>query len=111
MPGGRVLGMRRLRGGLGSLMHVLRIETSAGDRSSVVLRRYVHGWRKSTSEHASFEYQVLQLLATVDVPAPRGLVLDAEGETFGTPTMVLSYLPGRSFFAPRNLERWTDELA
>jgi aminoglycoside phosphotransferase (APT) family kinase protein len=110
-PGGRLLWTRRLRGGLGSAMNVMRIEAMPGKRSSVVLRRYVPGWRKSTPERARFEFDVLGLVESAGIPAPRRLLLDAEGYYFGTPAMVLSYLPGRSFFAPPDISRWTDELA
>jgi len=92
-------------------MNVMRIETSAGARCSVVLRRYVPGWRNSTPERASFEFDVLGLVESAGIPSPRRLLLDAEGHYFDTPAMVLSYLPGRSFFSPAHLSRWTDGLA
>jgi hypothetical protein len=76
-PGGRLIRTRRLRGGLGSQMNVLRIEDNAGHRSSVVLRRYVPGWRKSTPEGATYEFRVLALVDSAGIPAPRRLLLDA----------------------------------
>src|SRR5205814_7445040 len=92
-------------------MNVLRFETAVGPRRSVVVRRYVPGWRKSTAEQATFEFDVLGLVESAGIPSPRRLLLDAEGHYFDTPAMVLSYLPGRSFFAPADLSRWTDGLA
>ena len=110
-PGGRLISRRRLRGGLGSQMDVLRIEAADRVRQTVVLRRYVSGWERSSSADARHEYAVIELLEKANVPAPRRLLLDAEGRFFDMPAMVLSYLPGRSFFVPRNVRLWTDELA
>jgi aminoglycoside phosphotransferase (APT) family kinase protein len=109
--GGRLLWRRRLRGGLGSKMDVLRVEDQPGARRSLVLRRYVPGWRNSTPERASREYRILGLVESAGVPAPRRVLLDAEGRFFGTPAMVLSYVPGRSFFNPADVARWTGGLA
>src|SRR6476646_7666309 len=92
-PGGRLLWRRRLRGGLGSRMDVLRLEGVDGQRRTVELRRYVPGWRKSTPERATYEFKVLELVGDAGIPAPRGLLLDAGGSHFGAPAMVLSYLP------------------
>jgi hypothetical protein len=39
-PGARLTRTERLRGGLGSYMHALSIETAAAQRFRVVLRRY-----------------------------------------------------------------------
>jgi aminoglycoside phosphotransferase (APT) family kinase protein len=92
-------------------MHVLRVQDLAGTRRSLVLRRYVPGWRNSTPERASREYRVLGLVESAGIPAPRRVVLDAEGRFFGTPALVLTYVPGRSFFTPADLARWTGGLA
>jgi aminoglycoside phosphotransferase (APT) family kinase protein len=119
LPGGRLLRARRFRGGLGSLMHLLTIETSSGKRISAVLRRYLVEWPNSTPEAAATEFRLLQVLQTAGIPAPKPLLLDANGRYFAAPTLVLSYVPGRSFMAPASrpeassqvLERWTDEMA
>ena len=110
-PGARPLSLRRLRCGLGAHMHRLRFETASGERRTVVLRRYVNEWRESTPEHARYEFEVLKLLAKAGIPAPQPLLLDAEGTYFGCPAMVLSYVPGRSFFYHPDEASWVDGLA
>ncbi|HLF77390.1 MAG TPA: phosphotransferase [Dehalococcoidia bacterium] len=110
-PGGRLVRVRRLRGGLGARMHVLNLETASGRRERLVLRRYIAGWRFSDAAAANKEFRVLQLAASAHIPAPKPVWLDAEARFFTTPCMVLSYLPGRSFHVPRNIHEWVSELA
>jgi aminoglycoside phosphotransferase (APT) family kinase protein len=38
-------------------------------------------------------------------------LLDAEGELFGVPAIVLTYLPGAPLYLPRNVASWTAQLA
>lgn len=110
-PAGHLVWKRRLRGGLGTRMDRLRIQDAAGRQQSVVLRRYVLGRSNSTAEYATTEFRILDFVHTAGIAAPRALALDADGVAFGTPAMVLSYLPGRSFFLPLDVIRWTDRLA
>jgi len=110
-PGGRLVRGRRLRGGLGCRMDVLGIERPDGSRWKVSLRRFVREHRFSTPEHVTQEFDVLRLVETAGVPAPRPVFLDARGEYFGVPVMVMTYLPGRPLFATRNIGTWTDVLA
>jgi aminoglycoside phosphotransferase (APT) family kinase protein len=111
-PGATLVRKRRLRGGLGADMHVVNIETAGGARSRFVLRRYRPGEHdNSTPEHAEREYRTLGLLEAASVPAPKPLVLDAEGRFFGVPALALSYLPGRSFPTRVDAARLTHGLA
>jgi aminoglycoside phosphotransferase (APT) family kinase protein len=92
-------------------MHVLDIETAAGERFKVSLRRFVNAHRFSAPEHVALEYRILHLLQEAGVAAPRPLHLDREGQLFGMPAIVLSYLAGRPVVSPRNERRWLDGLA
>jgi aminoglycoside phosphotransferase (APT) family kinase protein len=110
-PGATPVSLRRLKGGLGAIMHVLRYETPSRERRTVVLRRYRTEWSDSTPEYARYEFGVLKLLADAGIPASKPLLLDAEGTYLGVPTMVLSYIPGRSFFYHPDEASWTAGLA
>ena len=110
-PGGRVIRTRRLHGGLGARMQVVNIERVDGTRFKVSLRRFVRDHHTSLPEHVAHEYRILQLVEKAEIPAPRPLLLDAEGRFFGVPAMVLTYLPGRPLYAPRNVTSWADQLA
>jgi len=110
-PGATPVSLRRLRGGLGANMHLLRYEMPSGERRNAVLRRYISEWTDSTADDARYEFRVLGLLGTAGIAAPRPLLLDADGTYFGRPAMVLSYIPGRSFFYPHDDAAWVDGLA
>jgi len=57
------------------------------------------------------EFEILRLVESAGIPAPRPILLDATGEFCGVPAMVMSYLPGRPPFPTKNIARWTDGLA
>ena len=110
-PGGRLVRARRLRGGLGARMQVLDIERPDGARLKVALRRFHRAHRSSTPEHVAHEHRILQLVEEARIPAPRPLLLDAEGRLFGVPAIVLTYLPGTPLYAPRDVTSWAGQLA
>ncbi len=110
-PGGRLVRTRRLRGGVGARMDVLDIERRDGTRFKVALRRFPRDNRSSRPEHVAHEYNVLQLVEKAEIPAPRPLLLDAEGGLLGVPAIVLTYLSGAPIYMPRNVALWTEQLA
>lgn len=102
---------RRLRGGVGARMDVLDIARADGTSRKVALRRFQRDNRSSQPEHVAHEYAVLQLVERAQLPAPRPLLLDAQGELFGVPAIALTYLPGAPVYLPRDLTSWVAELA
>jgi aminoglycoside phosphotransferase (APT) family kinase protein len=110
-PGGRLVRAGRLAGGLSARMHVLDIEQANGSRRKVTLRLTIPEYNETPPEDAEREYEVLHVLESAGVPAPRPIFLDSEGEFFGTPAIVLSYLPGRPIFPTTNLGPWLEGLA
>ena len=110
-PGGRLLRTERLRGGLGCRMDRLRIERADGARFDVSLRRFYRRDRFQDPDRAPTEFEVLQLLEQADISAPRALLLDAAGDLFDCPAMVISFLPGAPLLVPENAQVWTEDLA
>ncbi|MEX2246631.1 MAG: phosphotransferase [Dehalococcoidia bacterium] len=92
-------------------MDALDIERADGTRWKVSLRRFVREHRFSTPDHVAHEFDILRLAEAAGIPAPRPLLLDAKGELFGVPALVLSYISGRPLFASKNVGPWTDSLA
>jgi aminoglycoside phosphotransferase (APT) family kinase protein len=110
LPGGRVVSVRRLRGGLDAAVHAVRVAFRDGARTSVVLRRKGPESRHSTAVQTAREFRTLALLQEAGVPAPRPILLDAEGRYFGVPAMLMSY-DGRPILAPLNAPAWLADLA
>ena len=104
------MGVRRLRGGLGALTHVLTLKAPDGSRERVVLRR--HFVRESLNpERAEREFRILKLVNDAGIPSAKPLHLDTTGAYFGAPALLLSYLPGRSLYEARDEGAWTEQLA
>src|SRR5262249_40933684 len=100
--GTRVVGARALDGGTSSAVHLL---TLAGDPGRAVLRRYVLDWVAEEPWIPPNEARVLRALAsTPEIPAPRLLAADPDGSLTGTPTIVMSALPGEVVWDPADRE-------
>jgi aminoglycoside phosphotransferase (APT) family kinase protein len=77
----------------------------------VVVRRYGDHDLPSKPSPSEREFKVLEVLARAAFPAPRPLLVDAEGGPFGTPTVVMTRLPGRPSMAPRDLTGYLRQMA
>jgi aminoglycoside phosphotransferase (APT) family kinase protein len=109
-PGSRVTGVRRLRGGLDAAMHTFTLAGPEGPRR-LVLRRFRQWGREPAAEIAGRTYRTLDALAALDVAAPRPVWLDAAGEWFGTPALVMTREPGRAWMNPTDLTPWLEQFA
>jgi aminoglycoside phosphotransferase (APT) family kinase protein len=110
-PDGQVTRVRPLRGGISSSVHLVHLEDTVGERHAVVVRRYGEYWQRVDPAACAREFQLLEVLARSSFPAPRPLLLDAEGGPFGAPTVVMTRLPGRPLLAPRDLASYLRQLA
>jgi aminoglycoside phosphotransferase (APT) family kinase protein len=110
-PGGRVSRVRPLRGGISSSVHLVQLTTDAGVRQAVVVRRYGEYWQRTDPAACEREFRLLGVLAQSGFPAPRPLLLDAEGGPFGAPTVIMSRLPGRPSLSPRDRDGYLRQMA
>jgi aminoglycoside phosphotransferase (APT) family kinase protein len=93
-------------------VHRLWLETRSGVVREVVLRRYVLDWVQDEPWAPGNEALALRLLEPeATVPAPRLLAADLDGEATGTPTILMSALPGRVEWQPDDMETWLRRLA
>jgi len=112
--GATVITVRACKGGSSSAIHLVRVARSADDGPpfTVVLRRYViPALNEEEPDIAEREAHVLQLLERTETPAPRLLAADVTGERVGTPTILMSRLPGRLDWSPDDLGTWLRRLA
>ena len=65
-----------------------RAQLSLVDRTAWLNRPHARAHRFSTPDHVAHEYRILQLVEEAGIPAPRPLLLDAEGRLFDVPAMV-----------------------
>ena len=85
-----------LHGGVATSTHLLATPTR-----EVVIKRFI-----GDADSARSEWRRLQVAARSAVPTPAPIALDADGDWFGMPALVMARLPGRVVYPPQ-----IDELA
>jgi aminoglycoside phosphotransferase (APT) family kinase protein len=107
----RVVGLKRLTGGLTSIVHRLTVERN-GRREEYVLRWWVPDseWKQWIARAVPLETAVLTKLEASGIPAPRviGSTTDA---ALGGPAVLMTRVPGRVHLIPRDRERWLRQMA
>jgi len=101
-PQARVMSVRRLTGGIDASTHLVRVEPGG----AVVLKR---SWTTDPASLAG-EFERLGWAAPARVPTPVPIRLDAAGDWFGRPAMVMGAVAGRAVFHGE-VGPWVDELA
>ena len=77
-----------------------------------MLRRYVRPEvNDEEPDLAQREAQVLLYVEHMDVPTPRLLGVDPTGDEAGVPALLMTRLPGRVDWWPKDIERWLRRLA
>ncbi|MFI8523981.1 phosphotransferase family protein [Promicromonospora sukumoe] len=108
--GGRVVGHRRLTGGVNSAVHRLTVERH-GTRISVVLRQYPAG---SIALRTALEQEIANLgvVAGSGLPVPTILAADVDGAaTRGAPSLLMTRLPGHVHLDPAERRPWIETIA
>ena len=110
-PRARVVGWRRLTGGITSSVHRLTVEHN-GRRGLFVLRRWV-----PDAGHADYgvgavasETAALTALERSDVPAPR-LIGSTTDAAHAGPAVLMTRVPGHVHLMPGDRERWLQQMA
>src|SRR4051812_7857707 len=106
--GSRVVGYRRLTGGVCSAVHRLTVEWR-GKRTFVVLRQYPGG----LGLQASLEKEIANLgvVAGRGLPAPGVLAADFAGVlTGGAPSLLMTRLGGRVALNPADPRSWLTRI-
>ena len=103
---------RPLRGGLSSAVHALAVALPGGGVERAVLRRYVRPEVVAEEpDIAEREARILRFFEPVDLPTPRLVAVDPAGAETGTPTLLMSLLPGRVDWSPSDMGIWLRRLA
>ena len=108
-PGSRIVGHRRLTGGVSSAVHRLTVERR-GVRTVVVLRQYPGGL--GLRESLANEITNLEVVAGSGLPVPRVLAADVAGaSTGGAPSLLMTRLPGHVHLSPADPRSWLTRIA
>ncbi len=102
-----VKSMKRLYGGVSSLIH--EVET---ENRNFVLRQFDNEeWLHEEPDLVSHESSSLQIAFNGDLPAPLLLAADETGEKSGMPSILMSKIEGKVVLEPEDFLVWTDGLA
>ncbi len=110
-PGAKVTSLRRLTGGVTSAMHAISVLDANGRHHRCVLRRWVDRLADEGPSLVLREARILEALGQTDVPAPRLLGLDPNGDECEDPALLMSYLDGHVELTPRDPGDWVSQIA
>ena len=107
----RVVGLKRLTGGLTSIVHRLTIEQN-GHREEYVLRWWLPGseWAQWIARAVPLETAVLTKLEASGIPSPR-VIGSSTDAALGGPAVLMTRVPGKVHLMPRDREQWLRQMA
>jgi aminoglycoside phosphotransferase (APT) family kinase protein len=103
--------IRPLSGGVSASMTLISLADSGGGVQKWIVRQASEPTLASRPAVSTMEFSLLSTLFEQGVPVPRPLFVDEDGEWFGSPTLVLEYLPGEMDFAPDSQPLRAQEVA
>ena len=109
-PGATVTSTRRLTGGVTSAMHAVSVVDPKGRHQRCVLRRWVNDHANDGPELVRREARILDSLERTDIPAPRLLSTDPDGNECDDSALLMSYLVGHVELTPRNPSDWLRQI-
>lgn len=95
-PGAEVTHVRLLPGGLGSVLH--RVDLAGAPAEAVVLRQLLREFGDD-ADTVRREVEVHAACAAAGVPVPGVHWSDPDGDRFGRPALLLSFVPGQPLVA------------
>jgi len=106
-PGGRVVRVRPLHGGIASSVYLVHLESDSARRQAVVVRRYGAYSREHDPEASQREFTILNVLSRQGLPVPKPFFV----EPGASPFLVMSRVAGRPLLAPRDLTDYVRQTA
>jgi aminoglycoside phosphotransferase (APT) family kinase protein len=100
-----------LTGGVSAQVTALEIERPDGASRRVVVRRHGERDLRQNPNVAADEFRLLGALVAAGLPVPAPVYVDAAGEVFGAPCLVIEFVHGEPVFAPCDLDVFIDVLA
>jgi aminoglycoside phosphotransferase (APT) family kinase protein len=109
--GARVRASEPLAGGTSSAVHALTVEGGDGRTHQLVLRRFVReDWLAEEPDVATREAAALELIGGRGLPTPALVAVDPNGAAAGVPAVLMSKLPGRIEWDPRDVDAFLRRL-
>lgn len=100
-----------LDGGVSAQVTALEIERGDGKRQKLIVRQHGAADLSENESIAADEFKLLARLRETGLPVPAPYLVDASGEIFETPYLVVEYVEGATEFAPSNLHDYLRQMA
>jgi aminoglycoside phosphotransferase (APT) family kinase protein len=110
-PGSKLLRAWELKGGVSAQVTAFEIEAPDGRTERLIVRRHGAADRRRNPSIAADELRLLELLKSAGVPAPTPRYLDASGEIFSVPCLVVDYIEGSPESGPADETEFVSQLA
>lgn len=110
-PENKLIRTWALQGGVSAQVTALEIERADGERQKLIMRRHGAADLSANSNIAADEFRLLARLKAAGLPVPAPYLVDASGEIFDTPYIVVEYVEGATEFAPTDLNDHLRQMA
>jgi aminoglycoside phosphotransferase (APT) family kinase protein len=110
-PRSKLLRTWELKGGVSAQVTAFEIEPSDGGTERLIVRRHGAVDLKRNPHIAADEFELLWLLKSAGVAAPAPRYLDAGGEIFSVPCLVIEYVEAEPEHAPADQREFVGQLA
>lgn len=111
LPDAALLNVAELTGGVSAQVSALDVRHSTGDAQRIVVRQYGAANLRSDPHVATHEYQLLEMLATRNVPVPRPIYADETGSILPTPYIVVEFVDGQVVEQPSDPASLAEQMA
>jgi aminoglycoside phosphotransferase (APT) family kinase protein len=109
--GARIVSEHARSGGTASAVHAVTVDDGAGARGHLMLRRFVRAdWLAEEPDLAEHEARVLELLRPSRLTMPELVAVDADGSECDVPAVLMTRVPGRVRWSPRDVDGFVARL-
>jgi aminoglycoside phosphotransferase (APT) family kinase protein len=110
-PDSRLVGARRLPGGVSAEVTLIEVERPDGEIEEMVLRRHGPVDLQQNPNVAEDEYRLLEITGRSGLVTPKPRFLDQKCDIFPTAYVVLEYLVGETEFEPVDVIDYVSQMA
>ena len=110
-PGGWLVGVLELAGGVSTRVTVVEVEAPGGARQRLLVRAHGVNDLAQNANIARDEFRLLAHLHAAGLAVPQPYLADETGAVLPAPGIVMEFVAGATDFAPRDLPAYLAQLA
>lgn len=105
MPGARLLGVRRLTGGVSAIVHALDLAPPNGPPRTVVVRQLrSHAWTATGDDPVGREFALARALHRAGIPVPEPLAAESDPDSPTGAFLAMAFADGTTEMPPDRLQ-------